>query len=54
MRIVRRQAQSERGRTSSTGRQYYTALGHKKEDYSDPILRNQLTGGILWVIGARP
>jgi uncharacterized protein len=33
------------------GRQFYTALGHKKEHYSDPILRKQIAGGILWVMG---
>ena len=33
------------------GRQFYTALGHKKEHYSDPILRKHILGGILWVMG---
>lgn len=37
--------------TFDGGRQYYTALGHKKEHYSDPLLRKQIAGGILWVIG---
>jgi uncharacterized protein len=32
------------------GRQFYTALGHKKEHYSEPILRKQIAGGILWVM----
>lgn len=37
--------------TFDGGRQFYTALGHKKEHYADPILRNHIVGGILWVIG---
>ena len=37
--------------TVDGGRQYYTALGHKKEHYSDPLLRSQILGGILWAIG---
>ena len=37
--------------TFDGGRQFYTALGHRKEHYSDPILRKQLAGGILWVMG---
>jgi type 1 glutamine amidotransferase len=32
------------------GRQFYTALGHKKEHYAEPILRKQIAGGILWVM----
>jgi len=32
------------------GRQWYTALGHKPEHYSDPYFRNHLKGGILWVL----
>lgn len=37
--------------THDGGRQYYTALGHKKEHYSDPLLRKQILGGILWAMG---
>ena len=33
------------------GRQFYTALGHKKEHYSDPILYQHILGGILWAMG---
>jgi type 1 glutamine amidotransferase len=33
------------------GRQFYTALGHKKEHYSIPMFRSHLLGGILWVMG---
>jgi type 1 glutamine amidotransferase len=29
-------------------RSFYTALGHKKEYYSDPQYVKHLTGGILW------
>jgi type 1 glutamine amidotransferase len=32
------------------GREYYLALGHNKEDYSNPLLYNQILGGILWVM----
>jgi type 1 glutamine amidotransferase len=32
------------------GRSWYTALGHKKEYYSNPIFLNHLLGGILWVL----
>lgn len=37
--------------TFDGGRQFYTALGHKKEHYADPLLRKQLLGGILWAMG---
>ncbi len=30
------------------GRQFYTALGHKIEHYSDPVFLKHLEGGILW------
>ncbi|MCL6544122.1 MAG: ThuA domain-containing protein [Bryobacteraceae bacterium] len=33
------------------GRQFFTALGHRKEDYSNPILYRHILGGILWVLG---
>jgi type 1 glutamine amidotransferase len=35
------------------GRQFYTALGHKKEHYSDPILTKHILGGILWAMGEK-
>ena len=31
-------------------RVFYTALGHKKEFYSDPMFVKHLTGGILWAM----
>jgi type 1 glutamine amidotransferase len=37
--------------TFEGGRQYYTALGHKKEHYTDPLMLQQILGGILWAIG---
>jgi type 1 glutamine amidotransferase len=33
------------------GREYYLALGHNKDDYSNPLLYNQILGGILWAMG---
>lgn len=33
------------------GRSWYTALGHKPEYYSDPVFRQHLLGGIIWVLG---
>lgn len=36
------------------GRQFYTALGHKIEYYSDPALRQHILGGILWAMNERP
>ena len=33
------------------GRAWYTALGHKKEHYSDPILTKHILGGIFWAMG---
>lgn len=33
------------------GRTFHTALGHRKEHYSDPILYNHILGGILWALG---
>lgn len=35
------------------GREYYIALGHNKEDYSNPLLYNQILGGILWAMGVK-
>ncbi len=36
---------------SGTGRRFYTALGHKKEHYSNPLLYQHILGGVLWAIG---
>ena len=33
------------------GRSFYTALGHKKEDYTNPLLYDQILGGIRWAMG---
>lgn len=33
------------------GRSFYTALGHDKECYADPVFRSHIQGGILWVLG---
>lgn len=33
------------------GREWYTALGHQKEHYSDPMFTKHLLGGILWAAG---
>ena len=38
--------------TFEGGRSFYTALGHKKEHYADPLFRQHLIGGIRWAIGA--
>jgi uncharacterized protein len=35
------------------GRQFYTALGHKKEHYADPNLTKHILGGILWAMGEK-
>lgn len=35
------------------GREFYTALGHKKEHYSDPILKKHILNGILWAMGEK-
>jgi len=32
------------------GRQWYTALGHKNEHYSDPTFMRHILGGLEWVI----
>lgn len=39
--------------TSHGGRTFYTALGHKKEHYSDPLLYGQILNGILWAMGSK-
>jgi type 1 glutamine amidotransferase len=33
------------------GRVFYTALGHKKEHYSDPLLYKHIQAGIIWAMG---
>ena len=35
------------------GRQFYSALGHKIEYYSDPNFQKHILGGILWVLGEK-
>ena len=35
------------------GREYYLALGHNKEDYTNPILYGLLENGILWAIAGK-
>ncbi len=35
------------------GRAFYTSLGHKKEDYTNPIMTKQILGGILWAMGGK-
>lgn len=32
------------------GRQWYTTLGHKKENYSDPLFISHVVGGLQWVL----
>ena len=39
--------------TFDGGREFYLALGHKKEDYENPILTRPILGGIQWAMGAR-
>lgn len=33
------------------GRSFYTAGGHRPEDYSDPLFYRHILGGILWALG---
>jgi type 1 glutamine amidotransferase len=33
------------------GRAWYTALGHPKSAYADPLFRKLILGGILWAMG---
>jgi type 1 glutamine amidotransferase len=35
------------------GREFYLALGHKKEDYENPILTRLILGGIQWAMGEK-
>jgi uncharacterized protein len=39
--------------TFDGGREFYTALGHKKEHYADPLLTKHILGGILWAMGEK-
>jgi type 1 glutamine amidotransferase len=39
--------------TFDGGREFYTALGHKKEDYTNPLLCKQILAGILWAMGEK-
>src|ERR1039457_7156113 len=34
-------------------REWYTALGHQREHYSDPMFTKHLLGGILWAMGEK-
>jgi len=36
------------------GRQFYTALGHSKEFYSNPVFEKHITGAISWVLAVPP
>jgi type 1 glutamine amidotransferase len=33
------------------GREWYTALGHRPEEYQDPTFMRHILGGIRWVVG---
>jgi type 1 glutamine amidotransferase len=33
------------------GREWYTALGHQKQHYADPVFDKHLLGGIRWAMG---
>lgn len=35
------------------GRQFFTALGHRPEHYSDPTFMHHILGGIQWVVGGK-
>jgi uncharacterized protein len=35
------------------GRVFYMALGHKKEEYLNPLLYDSILGGILWAMGVQ-
>ena len=39
--------------TTGNTRRFYTALGHKKEHYSNPIFYNHIKNGILWAMGGQ-
>ena len=36
--------------TFDGGRQWYTALGHDKNDYTNPVFFNHILGGLKWII----
>ncbi|MDQ7040531.1 MAG: ThuA domain-containing protein [Rhodothermus sp.] len=36
------------------GRAWYTAMGHTKQSYAEPLFRQHLLGGILWAAGRTP
>jgi cytochrome c len=38
-------------RTVGSGRTWYTALGHRAEQYSDARFRQHVLGGLLWTLG---
>lgn len=40
--------------TFDGGREFYLALGHRKQDYANPILYNTIRQAILWAINAKP
>jgi type 1 glutamine amidotransferase len=35
-------------------RVFYTALGHRKDSYRDPVFRRHLAGGMLWALNQAP
>jgi len=35
------------------GRQWFTALGHKKEDYNNPLFIHHIVGGLRWVLAKK-
>lgn len=35
------------------GRQWFTALGHKKEDYNNPLFIHHIVGGLQWVLAKK-
>lgn len=37
--------------TFDGGREFYLALGHKKDDYENPLLLRLILGGIQWAMG---
>lgn len=36
------------------GRQWYTSLGHRPEQYNDPVFVKHILGGIKWVVSGGP
>jgi len=36
--------------TFDGGRQWFTALGHRVEDYQDPLFINHVLGGLRWIV----